>query len=40
MTTLHVIALLMTPVGGLLIGAAAYWVATRPARPPRHHPAE
>ena len=39
MTTLQVIALLMTPVGGLLIGLAAYWVATRPDRKP-HHPAE
>ena len=39
MTTLQVIALLMTPVGGVLIGVAAYWLATRPENPP-HHPAE
>ena len=39
MTTLQVIALLMTPVGGLLVGLAAYWIATRPERE-RHHPAE
>jgi len=39
MTTLQIIALLMTPVGGLLIGLAAYWVATRP-EPGQHHPAE
>jgi hypothetical protein len=39
MTTLQIIALLMTPVGGLLVGLAAYWVATRPEGG-RHHPAE
>lgn len=40
MTALQVIALLMTPVGGLLIGLAAYWVATRPEKEQPHHPAE
>jgi len=39
MTTLQIVALLTTPVGGLLIGLAAYWVATRPDRE-QHHPAE
>jgi hypothetical protein len=38
MSTLEVIALLMTPVGGLLVGLAAYWIATRPEKPT--HPAE
>jgi|GEM_PF-6772961 len=38
MTTMQIIALLVTPMGGLLIGGAAYWMATRPAR--QHHPAE
>ena len=37
MTTHQVIALFMTPVGGLLIGLAAYWIATRPDQP--RHPA-
>jgi hypothetical protein len=40
MTTLQMIALLVTPVGGLLVGLAAYWIATRPEKHPRHHPAE
>ena len=40
MTTVHMIALLMAQLGGLLIGVAAYGVATRPARQSRHHPAE
>lgn len=39
MTTIEVIALLMTPVGGLLVGLAACWIATRPEKK-RHHPAE
>lgn len=38
MTALDVIALLMTPLGGLAVGGAVYWIATRP-RDPRH-PAE
>jgi len=37
MTTNEVIALLLTPVGGLAIGLVAYWLATRPEK---HHPAE
>jgi hypothetical protein len=40
MTALQMIALLMTPLGGLLLGAWAYWVATRPEKNSRHHPAE
>lgn len=40
MTTYQVIGLLMTPVGGLLIGLATYWIATRPEKPEPRHPAE
>ncbi len=40
MTVPQAVALLMTPVGGLLIGAWAYWLATRPEKKPPHHPAE
>lgn len=29
MTTNEVIALLLTPVGGLVVGLFAYWLATR-----------
>lgn len=39
MTTNEVIALLITPLGGLIVGAAAYWIATRGDRAKRH-PAE
>ena len=39
MTTHQAIALLMPSVGGLLIGAWAYWIASRPEKKP-HHPAE
>lgn len=39
MTTPQLIALLMPPAGALLIGAWAYWIATRPEQKPRH-PAE
>ena len=38
MTTTEVIALLMTPLGGLMIGAFVYWISTRPEKPSR--PAE
>lgn len=31
------IALLIFPTAGLIIGAVAYWIATRPEK---HHPAE
>lgn len=40
MTTLQMIALLVTPAGGLLVGLAAYWIATRPEKTQSHHPAE
>ncbi len=40
MTTYQVIALLYAPVGALLIGAWAYWIATRPEKPEPRHPAE
>lgn len=39
MTTNEVLALLITPLGGLAIGAVAYWLATRPEKSHRH-PAE
>ncbi len=39
MTTIDVAALLVTPVGGLLLGAAVYWVTARQDRGARH-PAE
>jgi hypothetical protein len=35
MTALDVIALLMTPLGGLAVGGAIYCIAARP-RDPRH----
>jgi hypothetical protein len=37
MTLIQVAALFMTPVGGLLVGLAACWIASRPAK---HHPAK
>lgn len=39
MTTNEVLALIITPVGGLAIGAVVYWIATRHDRSHRH-PAE
>jgi len=39
MTMNDVLALIITPVGGIAIGAAAYWLATRPEKSHRH-PAE
>ena len=38
MTTTAIIALLITPVGGLILGLAVYWITSRPEQPQR--PAE
>lgn len=38
MTMIEVAALFMMPVGGLLVGLATYWIASRPAK--SHRPAE
>lgn len=40
MTLVEVVAYLMAPIGGLAIGLAAYWLATRETGAKRHHPAE
>lgn len=37
MTTNEIIGMLIAPVGGLLIGVWAYWIATRPEKPKTHN---
>ena len=40
MTLYEFLAFMTIPAGGLLIGAWAYWIATRPEKKPHHPPAE
>ncbi len=34
------LSLVWAAVGGLVVGGAAYWIATRPEKPSKQHPAE
>lgn len=34
------LTLLIFPTAALVVGGAAYWLATREPRPKRHHPGE